>query len=81
MNDKEAVDMMQRCKHDIIRLREEVDRLRPKAEAYDSVAQILALLPQRSGMVGEDVVWTLDKRIREIEQAAVNPVAPEQPST
>jgi hypothetical protein len=75
MNDREAIEMMQRCKHEIIGLRQEIDRLRPKAEAYESVAQVLALLPQRSVGMSEDMVWALDKRIREIEQATANPVA------
>jgi len=71
MNDKEAVEMMQRCKNEIMSLRAEISHLRPKAEAYDDISQILSLLPRRSQSMGEDVVWTLDKRIREIvEQAA-----------
>lgn len=74
MHDKEAIDMMQRCKHDILSLREEIAHLRPKAEAYDSISRILALLPGRSVGMSEDMVWALDKRIREIEQIAANPV-------
>lgn len=74
MNNLEAIEMMQRCKHELMALRREVDRLRPKAEAYESVAQILALLPQQSVGMSEDLIWILDKRIREIEQLAVNPV-------
>lgn len=75
MNDKEAIEMMRRCKEEISSLRREVERLRPKAEAYDSVAQVLALLPRSSRGEGIDMVWMLDKRIREIEMAAkpVNP--------
>ncbi len=72
MNDKEAIDMMQRCKHEIISLRREIDHLRPRAEAYESVAQVLALLPRKSVGMGEDMVWMLDKRIREVEQRAAN---------
>lgn len=74
MNDREAVEMMQRCKHEIISLRNEIDRLRPKADAYDSIAHILSLLPRQSQGMGENIVWTLDKRIREIEKANANPV-------
>lgn len=72
MQGKEAIDMMQRCKHEIISLRQEIGRLRPKAEAYDSIAQVLALLPQRSVGMSEDMVWMLDKRIREVEQREAN---------
>lgn len=73
MHDKEAVEMMQRCKHEIIDLRRQIDILRPKADAYDSVAHILSLLPRQSVGMGEDLVWTLDKRIRETEQALAKP--------
>ena len=73
MNDKEAVEMMQRCKAEIVSLRAEIGRLGPKAEAYDNIAQVLSLLPRRSQGMSEDMVWMLDKRIREIEQAAKEP--------
>lgn len=74
MTDREAVEMMQRCKVEIVSLRRERDHLRPKAEAYDVVAQILSLLPQPSICMGEDVLWTLDKCIKNIEQGLANPV-------
>lgn len=79
MNDREAIEMMQRCKHEIMDLRREVDRLRPKAEAYDSVAHVLSLLPRSSQGMSEDMVWLLDKRIREVEQVSAN--ASIQPSS
>lgn len=75
MNDKEAIEMMQRCKNEIASLRREICRLRPKADAYDSVAQVLSLLPRPSVGMGEDMVWMLDKRIREVEQNAARPAA------
>ena len=67
MNDNEALEIMRRCKEEIKSLRQEIGVLRPQAEAYQTVAQILALLPHRSVGEGEDMVWMLDKRIREIE--------------
>lgn len=70
MNDKEAIDMMRRCKDEIAQLRVALDRLKPKADAYDSVASILRLLPQPSIGMGEDLVWILDKRIRELTKPA-----------
>jgi hypothetical protein len=79
MNDKEAIDMMQRCKHEIISLRQEIDHLRPRAEAYESVAQVLALLPRKNVGMSEDMVWILDKRIRETEQAAANSAVARDP--
>lgn len=66
ISNREAIDMMNRCKNEIIGLRATIDRLKPKAEAYDNLAIVLGLLPQRSIGMGEDVVWTLDKRVREL---------------
>jgi hypothetical protein len=72
MNNKEAIDMMVRCKDEIRTLRARIDHLKPKADAYDNIAIVLRLLPQQSigqaGIchMGEDVIWTLDKRIREL---------------
>jgi hypothetical protein len=62
----EAIEMMNRCKHEIMSLRAVIDRLKPKAEAYDNLASVLRLLPQPSVGMGEDVVWTLNKRIEEL---------------
>ena len=73
MHDHEAIEMMQRCKHEIISLRNEIDRLRPKADAYDPIAQILSLMPRQSQPMGENLVWILDKRIKETEQKMANP--------
>lgn len=70
MTDNEAVEMMHRCKHEILMLRKEIDRLRPKADAYDNLAIVLNLLPRPSVAMGEDLVWTLDKRIRECSPRA-----------
>ncbi|MDN3278804.1 hypothetical protein QWJ07_31395 [Frankia sp. RB7] len=66
VDNKEAIEMMQRCKSEIISLRAQIDRLKPKADAYDNLAIVLSLLPRQSVGMGEDVVWTLDKRIREL---------------
>jgi hypothetical protein len=62
----EAIEMMNRCKHEIVGLRAEVERLRPRADAYDNIASILRLLPRPSVGMSPDVVWELDKRIREL---------------
>lgn len=66
INNKEAIDMMLRCKSEIMSLRAQIERLSPKADAYDKLAIVLGLLPRASIGMGEDVVWTLDKRIREL---------------
>lgn len=70
---KEAIDMMERCKHEILTLRSVIDRLKPKADAYDNLAIVLGMLPQRAVGMGEDVVWTLNKRIREIQTEPAEP--------
>lgn len=66
MSNKEAIDMMLRCKNEIISLKATIDRLKPKADAYDNLAALIRMFPQPSIGMGEDVVWVLDKRIREL---------------
>ena len=66
INNREAIEMMNRCKGEIVRLRATLESLRPKADAYDNLATVLRLLPQPSQGMGEDLVWILEKRIREL---------------
>lgn len=70
MDDKEALDMMRRCRDEIATLRAEVARLAAKADAYDSLATVLRMIPKPSVGYGEDLGWLLNKRIREIESAS-----------
>lgn len=72
MTNHEAIQMMQRCIHEVVALRTELDIIRPKAEAYDNIATVLRLLPQRGVTMGEDIVWALRKRIEELEPKPVN---------
>lgn len=67
ISNREAIEMMNRCNDDILTLRARIDRLQPKADAYDNLAIVLHLLPQASQGMGENLVWILDKRIRELE--------------
>lgn len=67
MTKDEAIQMMNRCKQEILSLRGVIARLEPKADAYDNLVRVLSLLPQQSVGMGEDMVWILDKRIRELE--------------
>ncbi len=67
MSNVEAIQMMERCKHEIRDLRATVAHLKPKADAYDSLASVIRLLPQPSQGMSEDMVWVLDKRIRELQ--------------
>lgn len=66
----EFVEMMRRCREEIKSLRAEVERLRPKAEAYESLQSVLRLLPQPNLTCGEDLVWRLNKRIDELTKPA-----------
>lgn len=74
MSDQEAIEMMNRCKHEIVSLKAHIERLRPKADAYDNIAQLLAMLPRQSVGMGEDLVWVLEKRIRELTPKPANTV-------
>lgn len=75
ISNREAIEMMNRCKQEIQSLRRVIDRLQPMADAYENLAIVLGLLPKRSVGAGEDLVWTLDKRIRELEPKPDNPAA------
>lgn len=66
MSNKEAIEMMSRCKEEIHTLRSQIAHLQPKADAYDNIAIILGLFPRRGIGMGEDVIWFLDKRIKEL---------------
>lgn len=70
MDDKEAIQMMERASDEIKSLRRRIDVLAPKAEAYDSMTTLIGLLPRRSHGEGQDVAWMLDKRIGELKEAA-----------
>lgn len=66
ISNAEAIQMMNRCKAEILSLRAVISRLEPKADAYDNLVRVLRLLPQPSVGMGEDLVWILDQRIREL---------------
>lgn len=66
ISNQEAIEMMKRCKEEIIGMRATIDRLTPKADAYDNLVVVLGLLPRPSIGMGEDLVWIIDKRIREL---------------
>ncbi len=66
MSNQEAIQMMQRCTEEIRQLRNRVAALEPKAAAYDDLSTVLRLLPKPSQGYGEDLVWTLQKRIEEL---------------
>lgn len=81
MTNSEGIEMMSRCREEIRSLRKTIDHLKPKADAYDNIVIVLGLLPRQSVGMGEDLVWVLDKRIRELTPL-VPPGSPSlQPST
>ncbi len=67
MDDKEAIQMMQRCIHELRELRNTNNVMAPRAEAYEVIRDIIGMLPKRSQGYGEDLVWVLQKRIKELE--------------
>ena len=72
MNADEAVRLMTLCRDEIRMLRRQIERLTPRAEAYDHLTVALTLLRQRmpaSNGEGLDLAWELDQRIREIQSA------------
>jgi hypothetical protein len=70
MNDKEAIEMMRRASDEIKTLRRTIEQLAPKADAYDAIRQMQDMMPRRTQGYGEDVAYLLDRRIKEIEDAA-----------
>lgn len=56
MDKREAIEMMNRCKNEIVTQRAIIERLKAKADAYDSLCAVLRLLPQPSVTMGEDLV-------------------------
>lgn len=66
MTDRDVIQMAQRCIEEIKTLRAQVAELAPKAHAYDSISQVLDLLPKPSQGYGEDIVWRLQKQIDEL---------------
>lgn len=71
MNQLEQLQMMRRCRDEIQALRHRLNFLEPRAEAYETITTLVRYLAPRTGQgAGEDVVWILEKRMREIEAAA-----------
>lgn len=68
--EQEFVEMMRRCRDELKHLRQQIDLLTPKAEAYDVLRDVLrSACRQPSTGVREDLVWRLDRRINELRTA------------
>jgi DNA repair ATPase RecN len=68
INKRDIQQMIQRVIEEISMLRKENERLKPLANAYISIQQILDLLPQRSQGYSEDIVWLLKKQSEELNE-------------
>lgn len=82
MSNNEAIQMLNRCKHEIIQMRETINQLRPKAEAYDNISTIIRIFfVHPSKGYGEDITWIIQKLIDEMTpKPEVNPVqTPDMP--
>lgn len=77
MKDHVAIEMMQRCVEEIDTLRGRIAALEPKAHAYDSLAQVLRMVPQPSQGYGEDLAWKLRREIDNLKKQMVEPAAAE----
>lgn len=64
----EAIQVMNRCKQEILALRAVIARLEPKANAYDNLACVLRFVPGPSIPTTEGMVWLLDKHIRALAE-------------
>lgn len=67
MTDADAIQMMQRCSEEIKTLRGQIERLKPKADAYDNLVIVLGLLPRQMQSYGEDLAYTLDREIKKLK--------------
>jgi len=59
---REMVSLLDRAAGELEGLRRANGELAPKADAYDTVRQILRLLPQPAQGYGEDLVWRFRNR-------------------
>lgn len=67
MDDREAIQMMQRCVHELRDMRRMNKELAPAAEAFNVIRKIVHVALPESRGASEDLVWVLEKRIRELE--------------
>jgi hypothetical protein len=63
---REMIEMAKRASSEIKDLRRNVERLAPKADAYDTLRQVLDMAPRRSQSMSEDVAWRLDQRVEQL---------------
>jgi len=71
MDDKQALSMVTRCTQEIESLHKEIKYLRPQAEAYDAIRQILGMTSRGNSSMGStdssDVLWLLRQEKSKLE--------------
>ncbi|WP_404480008.1 hypothetical protein [Novosphingobium sp. BL-52-GroH] len=72
LRNHDVADMAQQAAEEIERLRAQINRLAPLAEAYEAIRTILGLLPGQAIGYGEDLAHRLR---RQAEELRAQPVA------
>lgn len=67
MEDKEAVQMIQRCIEELQTQRNVINRLQPQAEAYEVIRDVVRMTPKPSQGMGEDLIWQLRRKIEDLQ--------------
>ena len=67
-NKTNVAEMADAAANEIEQLRTRIAALEPKAHAYDTLAQVLGLLPRQSQGYGVDMAWQLRKRAKELRE-------------
>lgn len=73
MQDTETLQLLRVCREEIVALRRQVDELMPRAEAFESIRQVLGMIPRASGGFSPDILWLLNKRIEEVQADSGKP--------
>lgn len=68
-NFDETIEVLEKAKHEILSLKNQINHLKYKADAYDNISSILRLIPfpNRQGM-GEDIGWLIDQHISDMKE-------------
>jgi hypothetical protein len=50
-----------------------IAEMKPKAQAWDKLSQVLDMMPGRSLGYGEDFLWTLEEELKRVQEASTKP--------
>ena len=78
---REMMEMARRAASEISDLRRTIERLKPKADAYDKLSIVLGMMPQPSRDYGEDLAGRLYKRAEELAAELLPPAATTEPQS